>query len=210
MNLADIRRDYAQSVLDESHVDADPLVQFRRWFDQAILAQVMEPTAATLATASRDGAPSARIVLIKGVDARGFAFYTDYRSHKGRDLAENPRAALCIFWPELERQVRIEGRVERVGAEENREYYRSRPLGSRVSAWASLQSSELAGRGELEARVASLERELGTDPPLPPHWGGYVLGPSSIEFWQGRSNRLHDRLEYVHAPAGWRLRRLSP
>ncbi len=210
MSLADIRRDYAMAVLDETHVDPDPITQFQRWFDEAMRAQAVEPTAATLATASRDGAPSARVVLIKGVDARGFAFYTDYRSLKGRELAENPRSALCVFWPELERQVRIVGLAERVSADESREYYRSRPLGSRIGAWASLQSSEIAGREELEARVKSLERELGSDPALPPHWGGFVLAPSSIEFWQGRPNRLHDRLEYVRAQQSWTLRRLSP
>lgn len=210
MSLADIRRDYAAAVLDETHVAPDPITQFQRWFDEAMRAQAVEPTAATLATASRDGAPSARVVLIKGVDARGFAFYTDYRSLKGRELAENPRAALCVFWPELERQVRIVGRAERVSADESREYYRSRPLGSRVGAWASHQSSEIAGREDLEARVRSLERELGSDPPLPPHWGGFVLVPSSMEFWQGRPSRLHDRLEYLRVPQGWKLRRLSP
>lgn len=210
MSLADIRRDYAMAVLDETHVDPDPITQFQRWFDEAMRAQAVEPTAATLATASRDGAPSARVVLIKGVDARGFAFFTDYRSRKGRELAENPRSALCVFWPELERQVRIVGLAERVSADESREYYRSRPLGSRIGAWASLQSSEIAGREELEARVKSLERELGSDPALPPHWGGFVLAPSSIEFWQGRPNRLHDRLEYVRAQQSWTLRRLSP
>jgi pyridoxamine 5'-phosphate oxidase len=210
MSLADIRREYAAAVLEETHVDPDPIAQFRRWFDEAMRARVMEPTAATLATASREGAPSARIVLIKGVDARGFAFYTDYRSRKGRDLAENPRAALCVYWSELERQVRIEGHVERVSTAESREYFISRPLGSRIGAWASFQSSEIAGRAELEARVRSLERELGDDPELPPHWGGYVLAPSSVEFWQGRESRLHDRLEYLRAPHGWTLRRLSP
>jgi len=210
MSLADIRREYALASLDESHVDPDPIAQFQRWFDEAMRAQVLEPTAATLATASREGAPSARVVLIKGVDARGFAFYTDYRSRKGRDLAENPRAALCVFWPELERQVRIEGRAERVSADESREYFRSRPLGSRIGAWASHQSSEIESREDLEARVRSLEREMGSDPPLPPHWGGFVLAPSSTEFWQGRPNRLHDRLEYLRGPQGWKLRRLSP
>ncbi len=210
MSLADIRRDYALAALDESHVDPDPIVQFQRWLDQAVRAQALEPTAATLATASLEGAPSARVVLIKGVDARGFAFFTDYRSRKGRDLAENPRAALCVFWPELERQVRIEGHVERMSTADSREYYVSRPLGSRIGAWASFQSSELSSREELEARARSLERELGSDPPLPPHWGGFAVAPSSIEFWQGRPNRLHDRLEYVRGPQSWTLRRLSP
>jgi len=210
MNLADIRRDYSHAVLDESHVDADPMVQFRHWLAQAIEAEALEPTAATLATASRDGAPSARIVLVKGVDALGFTFFTDYRSRKGRELIENPRAALCVHWPELERQVRAEGRVAQLDRAASEAYYRSRPLGSRIGAWASAQSSEIASRVELEARVAALTLELGQDPPLPPHWGGFVLAPTSIEFWQGRESRLHDRLEYRPHADGWRVRRLSP
>ncbi len=210
MKLADIRREYSQAVLDESHVDPDPIVQFQRWLDQAFDAQEAEPTAATLATASRDGAPSARIVLIKGVDARGFAFFTDYRSRKGRELAENPRAALCFLWSNVERQVRVEGRVEQVSSAESAAYYRTRPLGSRLGAWASTQSSEIADRSDLEARVAELRREMGEDPPLPPHWGGYVLAPTALEFWQGRESRLHDRLQYVRDGAAWRIRRLSP
>lgn len=210
MNLADIRREYSLAVLDESHVDRDPIVQFQRWLAQAILAEEPEPTAATLATASRDGAPSARIVLIKGVDARGFAFFTDYRSRKGRELVENPRAALCVLWSDLERQVRVEGRVERATAEESAAYYRTRPLQSRLGAWASQQSSEISDRAELEARVAEARRELGDDPPLPPHWGGFLLVPSAVEFWQGRESRLHDRLEYRRVDGAWSVRRLSP
>ncbi len=210
MNLADIRREYSQAVLDETHVDPDPIVQFQRWLDQAFDAQEAEPTAATLATATREGVPSARIVLIKGVDARGFAFFTDYRSRKGRELEANPRAALCVLWSNVERQVRIEGRVERVSSAESAAYYRTRPIGSRLGAWASTQSSEIADRSDLEARVAELKREMGEDPPLPPHWGGYVLAPTSIEFWQGRESRLHDRLQYVRDGAAWRIRRLSP
>lgn len=210
MNLADIRREYARAALDESHADADPIAQFRRWLQQAIEAQEVEPTAATLATATRDGAPSARIVLVKGVDARGFAFYTDYRSRKGRELRENPRAALCVLWAQLERQVRVEGTVEKLPAEESAAYFRTRPLGSRLGAWASEQSSELPDRTALEARVERLRGELGADPPLPPHWGGYVLVPSRIEFWQGRESRLHDRLEYRRDGGAWRIRRLSP
>lgn len=210
MNLADIRREYSHAVLDESHVDPDPIVQFRRWLDQAFEAQEPEPNAATLATASRDGAPSARIVLIKGVDARGFAFFTDYQSRKGRELAENPRAALCVLWNSVERQVRVEGPVERTSAEESAAYYRTRPIGSRLGAWASRQSSEIRDRDELEARVAKARGELGDDPPLPPHWGGFLLVPSAIEFWQGRESRLHDRLQYQRVDGAWRVRRLSP
>jgi pyridoxamine 5'-phosphate oxidase len=210
MKLADIRRGYSQAVLDETHVDPDPIVQFQRWLDQAFDAQEAEPTAATLATATRDGAPSARIILIKGVDARGFAFFTDYRSRKGRELAENPRAALCFLWSNVERQVRVEGRVEQVSSAESAAYYRTRPLGSRLGAWASTQSSEIPDRADLEARVSELRREMGEDPPLPPHWGGYVLAPTALEFWQGRESRLHDRLQYVRDGAAWRIRRLSP
>ncbi len=210
MNLGDIRRDYSRAVLDETHVDVDPIEQFRRWLAQAIEVQALEPTAATLATASMDGTPSARIVLVKGVDAHGFTFFTDYRSRKGRELLENPRAALCVHWPEVERQVRVEGRVTQLDRAASEVYYRSRPLGSRIGAWASVQSSEIANRADLEARVAESTRELGEDPPLPPHWGGFVLAPTSIEFWQGRESRLHDRLEFRLVDGVWLLRRLSP
>ncbi len=210
MSLADIRRDYTSAVLDESHVDADPIEQFRRWLAQAIEVEALEPTAATLATASREGVPSARVILLKSVDASGFTFFTDYRSRKGRELTDNPRAALCVHWPELERQVRVEGRVAQLDRATSETYYRSRPLGSRIGAWASAQSSEIAGRTELEARVAALTRELGQDPPLPPHWGGFNLTPTAIEFWQGRESRLHDRLEYRSDGERWRVRRLSP
>ena len=210
MNLADIRREYSLAVLDESHVAPDPIEQFRLWLAQAIEVEALEPTAATLATATRDGAPSARIVLVKGVDTRGFTFFTDYRSRKGRELIENPRAALCLHWPELERQVRIEGRVAQIDRAESEAYYRTRPIGSRIGAWASSQSSEIEGRADLEARVARLTDELGPEPALPPRWGGFVLAPTSLEFWQGRESRLHDRLEYQQVGAGWRIRRLSP
>ncbi len=209
-HLADIRRDYALAKLDESSVDRDPIVQFRRWFDEALAAQVLEPTAAALATATNEGTPSVRMVLVKGIGAHGFAFFTDYRSRKGLELDANPRAALCVFWPELERQVRIEGDALRATSTESDAYFRSRPLGSRVGAWASWQSSQIDGRADLEARVESLREELGEDPPRPPHWGGFVLAPTRIEFWQGRSNRLHDRLEYRLESASWRMRRLSP
>ena len=196
--------------LDESAAPADPYVLFERWYDDAVVAGLALPNAMTLATVGVEGHPAARMVLLKGVEDGSFVFYTNYESRKGRELTARPYAALVFHWAPLERQVRIEGRAERMSTDESREYYRSRPLGSRIGAWASFQSSELATRDELEARFRSLERELGADPPLPPHWGGFVIAPSSIEFWQGRPNRLHDRLEYLRMPQGWRLRRLSP
>lgn len=211
MNLADLRRDYALAALDRSDVDPDPIVQFTRWFDEARRADILEPNAMTLATATPDGLPSARVVLLKDVSARGFTFYTDYRSQKGEELAANPRAALVFLWKEIERQVRITGRVERVSREESEGYYRSRPAGSRVGAWASVQSSVLDSRATLEDAVAAAQARFeGTDIPLPPHWGGYRVVPDSLEFWQGRQSRLHDRLRYRALEGGWSIERLSP
>jgi len=211
MSIADLRREYAHARLDESEVDPDPLAQFRKWFDDARRAKLLEPNAMTLATAAPDGAPSARIVLLKAADEFGFAFYTDYRSQKARELEHNPRAALVFYWGELERQVRISGTVSRVGREESEAYFRTRPRGSRLGAWASEQSAVLSGRAALEARIRELAaRHPDDDVPLPPHWGGYRVRPAAIEFWQGRENRLHDRVRYVREGDRWRIERLSP
>jgi pyridoxamine 5'-phosphate oxidase len=211
VDLAALRREYAHSVLTEGDADADPVRQFERWFADALAAEVVEPNAMTLATATRDGVPSARIVLLKGVDARGFVFYTDYRSRKSAELTENPLAALVFLWKEIERQVRIVGAVARVSAAESEAYYRSRPLGSRLGAWASHQSSVLGNRADLEQRLADIAtRYADGDVPLPPHWGGFRVVPDEIEFWQGRPSRLHDRLRYQRAASGWVISRLSP
>jgi pyridoxamine 5'-phosphate oxidase len=199
-------------VLDESHAAADPLLQFGTWYAEAEQADIPEPNAMTLATADPNGRPSARIVLLKGFDRRGFVFYTDYRSRKGRELDCNPRAALVFHWMELERQVRICGAVERVDAATSLAYYRTRPLGSRLGAWASRQSAILADRALLEAELARVTAEYPDgEVPLPPHWGGYRVVPDEMEFWQGRVNRLHDRLQYTRiAEERWERVRLSP
>ena len=207
-DLASLRRSYARASLGEGDVAADPIAQFLAWFDDAQAAELREPNAMTLATATPDGAPSARIVLLKGVAERGFVFYTDYRSRKGDELAANPRAALVFHWAELERQVRVTGTVARVSREESEAYYRTRPVGSRIGAWASHQSRPIAGRAELEAELA--RRYADGDVPLPPHWGGYRVAPETVEFWQGRPSRLHDRLRYVREDGGWRVEWLSP
>jgi len=215
-DLADLRKEYMLGGLDENEVDRDPIVQFRRWLQAAIDAGVAEPTAVTLATATRDGVPSARVVLLKDVDEAGFRFFTNYGSRKGRELDENPRAALCFFWPDLERQVRVDGQVERVSRADSEAYFHSRPVSSQIGSWASRQSAPLASRALLEARVAELSARFaeGGDVPLPDFWGGYLLRPSAIELWQGRPSRLHDRLLYTRSVdsdgGGWTLTRLSP
>ena len=210
MNLADLRRDYAGEPLSERDVDHNPIAQFEKWFEQAMRAGMTESNAMTLATATRDGVPSARIVLLKGVDERGFVFFTDYRSRKGTELESNPRASLCFFWEALHRQVRVSGTVVRVAREESEIYFHSRPHDSQVGAWASHQSSTLASRELLETEVARLEQQHPGDVPLPPHWGGYRVTPEVIEFWQGRPSRLHDRIVYTRESSGWTLGRLSP
>jgi pyridoxamine 5'-phosphate oxidase len=210
MNIADIRSDYALRRLDENDVDADPFKQFHAWLKEALAAQVPEPTAMTLATVGGDGRPSGRIMLLKALDERGFVFYTNYESRKGHDLRDCPRAALTFFWKELERQVRVEGSVEKVSAAESDEYFASRPVGSRIGAWASTQSATIASRPWLEARVKAAEAQYGGNPPRPPHWGGFRVIPDWLEFWQGRQSRLHDRLAYTREAAGWVISRLSP
>jgi pyridoxamine 5'-phosphate oxidase len=211
MSIADLRRDYRSHVLVESEATADPLVQFRQWFDEAIRAELLEPNAMTLATVAPDGSPAARIVLLKGLDDTGFVFFTNYESAKGRQLAHQPRACLLFFWGELERQVRITGQVERLPEEESLAYFRSRPRGSQLGAWASPQSRVIASRDELDAQLTQLEaRYADADIPLPPFWGGYRVIPAAVEFWLGRPSRLHDRLLYTRAGGEWTRVRLAP
>jgi len=210
--LAELRQEYKQQGLQESNVDRNPIVQFERWFNQALQAQLREPNAMTLATVTAAGKPAARVVLLKGFDRRGFVFYTNYTSRKGQELAQTPFAALVFWWADLERQVRIEGAVEKVSAQESDAYFRSRPRGSRLGAWASDQSQVVPDRATLEARLRTLEQKYqGQEIPRPPHWGGYRVIPTVVEFWQGRPNRLHDRLRYSRqAGNGWLLERLAP
>lgn len=210
--VADLRKDYQLQGLRETDVDFNPFRQFQVWFDQALASQLPEPNAMTVATATQSGKPSARIVLLKGFDERGFVFYTNYQSHKGQELADNPQAALVFWWAELERQVRIEGRVEKVSEQESDEYFHSRPFNSRLGAWASDQSQVIESREVLERRAQELKTKYeNQDVPRPPHWGGFRVIPTSIEFWQGRSSRLHDRLLYHLLDNGsWLIERLSP
>jgi pyridoxamine 5'-phosphate oxidase len=211
-SLADLRREYTLGGLRRADLGADPILQFKQWFDQARGAGLVEPNAMTLATVGKDARPSARIVLLKAVDQRGFIFFTNYASRKGLELAENPNAALAIYWAELERQVCVGGAVAKISDVESDEYFNSRPKGSRLAAWTSSQSEVIASRTVLERKLDEISaRHPGDHVPRPPYWGGYCLAPDRIEFWQGRPNRLHDRFQYLKlADGGWRLERLSP
>lgn len=210
-DLAQMRKSYERAELDEAHVRPEPLDQFHHWFDAAMHAKVLEPNAMTLATADAQGRPSTRVLLLKGADERGLVWFTNYQSRKGQDLAANPYAAMQFFWGELERMVRIEGRVERVSDAESDEYYQSRPLGSRIGAWASQQSAVLPNREVLEEAWKAQQARLGDNPSRPAHWGGFRLIPDRWEFWQGRPSRLHDRIEYrLQADGTWLTQRLAP
>ncbi|MEZ5657638.1 MAG: pyridoxamine 5'-phosphate oxidase [Burkholderiaceae bacterium] len=208
--LARLRQEYKLAELDESHLDSDPLRQFQRWFDEARAAQIAETNAMSVASVGADGRPSVRILLLKGLEQGGFTFYTNYESRKGHEFAANDAAALLFFWAPLERQVRIEGRIEKVPPEESDAYFRVRPVGARFGAWASKQSEVIASRAVIEQRLAETQTRFGDEPPRPPHWGGYRVMPDVLEFWQGRENRLHDRLRYRRSGDGWQIERLSP
>jgi pyridoxamine 5'-phosphate oxidase len=209
-SIADLRKDYTLRGLSEADVASDPFVQFERWFAETREAGVVEPNAMTLATVSAEGQPSARVVLLKGFDRRGFVFYTNFASRKGQELTAHPLAALLFYWPELERQIRVEGVVERVADVEADSYFTSRPLGSRLGAWASPQSQVIADRAALDARLADVTARFGDEVPRPPHWGGLRVVPQRFEFWQGRPSRLHDRIVYVASEENWAINRLAP
>jgi pyridoxamine 5'-phosphate oxidase len=211
-NVGELRRDYSRQTLLESNVASNPFLQFQHWFTQAVNAQVIEPNAMTLATITPEGRPAARIVLLKDFDERGFVFYSNFQSRKGQEMAQTPAAALVFWWGELERQVRIEGSITLVSDSEADAYFQSRPRGSQLGAWVSSQSQVIENRTVLEDRLNRLDRDYRDSPiPRPPHWGGYRLVPSYFEFWQGRSNRLHDRLCYRQTtPNAWKVERLSP
>ncbi|HWD20400.1 MAG TPA: pyridoxamine 5'-phosphate oxidase [Verrucomicrobiae bacterium] len=211
MTLADLRREYTLAGLRRADVLADPLQQFEKWLKDAVEANVFEANATSLATAGSSGQPTVRTVLLKGIDARGLIFFTNYESRKGRDLAENPRASLLVYWRELERQIITCGTVTKAPRAESEAYFKSRPPGSRLAAWASAQSQVIPDRAFLEAKLAeATARFAGQEVPTPPHWGGYILAPETVEFWQGRVSRLHDRIRYRRAGEAWKIERLSP
>jgi pyridoxamine 5'-phosphate oxidase len=210
MNIADLRQEYMRAGLTEAQADADPIHQFERWFEDAMRARLPLPNAMTLATVSAEDAPSARIVLLKGIERGSFLFYTNYLSRKGRELERRAAACLLFLWSELERQVRIDGTVEKVTSGESDAYYATRPLGARLSAWASAQSETVSTRKMLENAMEEARRRYGEQPPRPPHWGGYRVIPREIEFWQGRTDRLHDRLVYRRCGSAWTIERLAP
>ena len=211
MNVADVRREFTRDGLRRRDLDPDPVAQFLKWLEEARVAHPGDFTAMVLATADRSGRPSARVVLLKGCDERGFLFFSHYTGRKGRELAENPRAALVFYWPALDRQVRVEGTVERSAPEDSDAYFQTRPLGSRLSAFVSRQSEPVAGRDELERAVQETLERFGEAVPRPASWGGFLVVPDEIEFWQGRENRLHDRFRYRRQPkGGWTIDRLSP
>lgn len=210
-NIQNLRQDYRSASLSENDVDSNPILQFKKWFQDAVSSQLYEPNVMTLATSDRFGKPTARIVLLKGIDEDGFVFYTNYESKKGRDLVENPQAALVFFWPELERQVRIEGVVSKVSEQTSSEYFHSRPIGSQIGAMASPQSKVISDRESLERKVEQLTTQYADQEiPRPLHWGGYLVEPTHIEFWQGRPSRLHDRIVYNLVEGSWIINRLAP
>jgi pyridoxamine 5'-phosphate oxidase len=209
--IANLRREWSSRKLDESNVNSNPIGQFSEWMQEAIDADLLDVNAMTLATADKNGVPSARIVLLKSIDKKGLVFFTNYESNKGKDLAENPKASVVFFWKELERQVRVTGTVEKILKKESEEYFKSRPYESQISAWASDQSSEVKSRKELEEKFAELKNKYPVKKvPLPDFWGGYRINPDRFEFWQGRPNRLHDRIAYIKERGKWKIVRLAP
>ncbi|MEP6713101.1 MAG: pyridoxamine 5'-phosphate oxidase [Ferruginibacter sp.] len=210
-SIADIRKDYKLQTLSETEVEIDPFSQFNKWWNEAINSNIEEVNAMTLATADINGKPSARIVLLKGFDVNGFIFFSNYHSHKAKDMEANAQVSLVFFWKELERQIRIEGEVSKISLEESDNYFKSRPQASKIGAWASPQSSVISSREIIEANVAEVEKNFaGKEIERPPHWGGYIVKPSLIEFWQGRRSRLHDRIQYTKEAAHWNIERLAP